>query len=402
MIELDRRQRVTLTWAAIALVITAFEGSVLVIALPAVATEYHANTPALSDLLSVLAIGTLGALPLSTLADKFGRKRLIAVGVAGSSLANLASGFAPSIAVLAFFKIFAVCFEVLVGGVVTALIVEEAPAEHRGAAVSVIALLSGAGIFVVVVAYPLVVPHWRWLFYAGGVGVLVAPFIWWLLPESKAWQRVEVTGSALRLLMQRPWRRRMLILSTMTGLLAVLLDPAGLLYTVYASFVLHSGEVVNVGYLHWSTVAISILVVVSGIAAAVSYLAGGYLTDRFGRRGPAVALAVSTAAATSLSFATGSIGFFVGNVLWSAFASAGTPVFGAWSGELFPTRARATAEAAIAVISAVGGIVGLQAVALVSGTTGLGGAIQLGGVVAVAGALLLFLLPETKQQPLPE
>ncbi|HYS97315.1 MAG TPA: MFS transporter [Candidatus Dormibacteraeota bacterium] len=391
MIELDRRQRVTLTWAAIALVITAFEGSVLVIALPAVATEFHANTPALSDLLSVLAIGTLGALPLSTLADKFGRKRLIAVGVAGSSLANLASGFAPSIAVLAFFKIFAVCFEVLVGGVVTALIVEEAPAEHRGAAVSVIALLSGAGIFVVVVAYPLVAPHWRWLFYAGGVGVLVAPFIWWLLPESKAWERVEVTGSALRLLMQRPWRRRMLILSTMTGLLAVLLDPAGLLYTVYASFVLH-----------WSTVAISILVVVSGIAAAVSYLAGGYLTDRFGRRGPAVALAVSTAAATSLSFATGSIGFFVGNVLWSAFASAGTPVFGAWSGELFPTRARATAEAAIAVISAVGGIVGLQAVALLSGTTGLGGAIQLGGVVAVAGALLLFLLPETKQQPLPE
>ena len=391
MIELDRRQRVTLTWAAIALVITAFEGSVLVIALPAVATEFHANTPALSDLLSVLAIGTLGALPLSTLADKFGRKRLIAVGVAGSSLANLASGFAPSIAVLAFFKIFAVCFEVLVGGVVTALVVEEAPAEHRGAAVSVIALLSGAGIFVVVVAYPLVAPHWRWLFYAGGVGVLVAPFIWWLLPESKAWERVDVTGSALRLLMQRPWRRRMLILSTMTGLLAVLLDPAGLLYTVYASFVLH-----------WSTVAISILVVVSGIAAAVSYLAGGYLTDRFGRRGPAVALAVSTAAATSLSFATGSIGFFVGNVLWSAFASAGTPVFGAWSGELFPTRARATAEAAIAVISAVGGIVGLQAVALLSGTTGLGGAIQLGGVVAVAGALLLFLLPETKQQPLPE
>jgi len=391
VIDLDRRQRVTLTWAAIALVITAFEGSVLVIALPAVATEFHASTPALSDLLSVLAIGTLGALPLSTLADRFGRKRLIAVGVAGSSLANLASGFAPSIAILAFFKLFAVCFEVLVAGIVTALIVEEAPAGPRGAAVSVLGLLSGIGIFIVVVAYPLVAPHWRWLFYAGGVGVLVAPFIWWLLPESKAWQRVEVTGSALRLLMQRPWRRRMLILSTMTGLLAVLLDPAGLLYTVYASFLLH-----------WSTVAISILVVVSGMAAAVSYLAGGYLTDRFGRRGPAVALTVSTAAATSLSFATGSIGFFVGNVLWSAFASAGTPVFGAWSGELFPTRARATAEAVIAVIAALGGIVGLQAVALLSGTTGLGGAIQLGGVAAVAGALLLFLLPETKQQPLPE
>jgi hypothetical protein len=89
-------------------------------------------------------------------------------------------------------------------------------------------------------------------------------------------------------------------------------------------------------------------------------------------------------------------------VLWSGFASASTPVFGAWSGELFPTRARATAEAAIAVLAAVGSIAGLQAVALLASTTGVGGAIQLGGVVAVAGALLLFLLPETKQQPLPE
>jgi MFS family permease len=333
----------------------------------------------------------LGALPLSTLADRFGRKRLIAVGIAGSSMANFVSGFAPSIAILAFLKLFAVCFEVLVAGVVTALIVEEAPAEHRGAAVSVIALLSGVGIFLVVVAYPVIAPNWRWLYYASGVGVLIAPFIWWLLPESKTWQSVRITTSAMRLLLERPWRRRVLILATMTGLLAVLLGPAGRLYTVYATFVLD-----------WSTLLISILIVVCGIAGAVSYLAGGYLTDRFGRRGPAIALTVSVAAATSLSFATGSIAFFVGNVLWSALASASTPVFGAWSGELFPTRARATAEAAIAVVAAMGNIAGLQAVAALAPATGLGGAIQLGGVAAIAGAMLLFLLPETKQQPLPE
>jgi len=391
VVSLDRRQQVILIWCAVAVVITAFEGSVLVIALPAVATEFNANTPALSDLGSVLAVGTLGALPLSTLADRFGRRRLIAVGVAGSSLANLASGFAPSIATLAFLKLFAVCFEVLVAGVVTALIVEEAPREHRGAAVSVIALLSGVGIFIVVVAYPLIAPHWRWLYYAGGAGVLVAPLIWWLLPESKAWQSVHVTGSALRLLMERPWRRRVAILATMTGLLAVLLEPAGLLYTVYASFILH-----------WSTLAISILIVVSGIVGAVSYPCGR-LPDRPLRTpGTGNRLTVVTAAATSLSFATGSIGFFVGNVLWSGFASASTPVFGAWSGELFPTRARATAEATIAVVAAVGSIAGLQAVAKLAATTGFGGAIELGGVVALAGALLLFLLPETKQQPLPE
>jgi MFS family permease len=391
LVPLERRQKVILLWAGLAVIVTNFQGNILVLALPAIAREFHAGTLALSDLGSILAIGTLGALPLAAFADRFGRRRLIAVGVFGSSLANLASGVAVSLAQLAFLKLFAVTFEVLVVGVVTALIVEEAPVERRGTAVSLIALLSGIGIFIVVVAYPLVAPHWRWLFYASGSGAVLAPFIWWLLPESRTWQRVHATGSALRVLWERPWRRRIVVLAAMTGLLAVLLQPAGLLYTVFASF-----------DLHWSAGAISVLIVVSGVAGAASYLAGGYLTDRFGRRGPAIALTVATAASTSMSFAFGSFGFFAGNVLWSAFASAATPVFGAWSGELFPTRARATAEASTAVIAAVGGIAGLQLVGALAPSAGLGGAIELGSVAAIAGALLLFLLPETKQQPLPE
>src|SRR6266568_5144840 len=201
----------------------------------------------------------------------------------------------PSLADLAFLRLFAVCFEVLVIGVATALIVEEAPAGSRGQAVSVLALLSGFGTGITVVAYPMVAPHWRWLFMASGAGLVAAPFIWWLLPEGRTWQGVRVTGSAIRLLMQPPWRRRILVLAAMFALLAVLLEPAGLLYTLYASVVLS-----------WSPVQISFLIVVSGTAGAVSYLAGGYLTDRFGRRGPAIALTVATAASTSLSFATGS------------------------------------------------------------------------------------------------
>jgi MFS family permease len=276
-------------------------------------------------------------------------------------------------------------------GVANALIVEEAPPTHRGQAVSLLALLFGVGTGITTISYPIVAPHWRWLFLAGGVGVVAAPLIWALLPEGRRWQSVHITGSALRLLLQPPWRRRLVILAAMFALLAVLLEPAGLLYTLYAS--------VSLG---WTPAEVSVLIVVAGIAGAACYLAGGYLTDRFGRRGPAVALTLATAAATSLSFATASIGFFIGNVLWSAFASASTPVFGAWTGELFPTRARATAEAAVALAGAAGSVAGLLAVAVLYASAGLGGAIELGGVVAVAGALLLFLLPETRHQPLPE
>ena len=391
MIALDRRQYVTLVWSGVAVVLSGYQGSILVLALPAIARDYQAGIPALSGLGSILAIGTLGALPLAALADRFGRRRLIAAGVAGFSLVNFASAFAPTLAILAFLKLFAVCFEVLVVGVVTALIVEEAPVESRGKAVSVLSLLLGLGTGITVIAYPLLAPHWRWLYYASAIGLVAAPLIWWLLPEGRTWQSVRVTGSALRLLLEPRWRRRVAVLGAMFALLAVLLEPAGLLYTVYASVVLT-----------WSPTFISILVVVSGVVGALAYLAGGYLTDRYGRRGPAIALTIATAAATSLSFATGAVGFFAGNVLWSAFASAATPVFGAWSGELFPTRARATAEAAIALVGAIGSIAGLVLVAALSASASLGGAIELGGAAAVMGALLLFLLPETKQQPLPD
>jgi MFS family permease len=391
VLGLDPRQRRTLVWAGLAVVLTAFDGSVLVLALPAISRDFNANTPAVSDLGSVLALGSLGALPLSTLADRFGRRRLIALGVAGFSLANLASGFASSLAMLAVLRLVAVCFEILVASVATALFVEESPVARRGQAVSVLALLSGLGAGITVIAYPLLAPHWRWLFMAGGVGAVLAPLIWIRLPEGSTWMRVTVTASALRLLFQAPWLRRVLIFAAVTALLSILLEPAGLFYTIFASATLHI-----------SPAGISTLIVVSGVAGATAYLAGGYLTDRFGRRGPAIVLTLAAAIATSLSFATAMTGFLVGNILWSVFASASTPVFGAWSAELFPTRARATAEATTAAAAAVGSIAGLQVVGLFAQQAGLGRAIAWSGLAAIAGALLLFALPETKQGPLPE
>src|SRR5260370_3066408 len=177
LVERDPQQRRTLTWAGLAVVLTAFDGSVLVLALTAIASEFHARVPALSNLGSVLALGALGALALATLADRFGRRRLIAVGVAGFSIANFSSAFAPTLEALAFLRLIAVCFEVLVAGVATALIVEEAPPGRRGQAVSVLAVLSGAGTGLTVIPYPLVPPPWRWLFLPRRIAPLPPPLL---------------------------------------------------------------------------------------------------------------------------------------------------------------------------------------------------------------------------------
>jgi MFS family permease len=389
--ELDPQQRRTLIWAGLAVVLLGFDGSVLVLTLPAIAADFHAPTRELANLGSVLALGALGALPLATLADRFGRRGLIAAGVAGFSIANFASGLAPSLEWLAALRLIAVCFEALVAGVATALVVEEAPRARRGQAVSVLSLLAGLGAGVSVVSYPLIAPHWRWLFLAGGVGLLLVPAILSRLPEGRMWLGARVSGSALRLLLEPAWRSRVAVVAGMTALRAILLGPAGLLFTVYASEVLHL-----------SPGPISVLIVVSAAVGVVAYLAGGYLTDRFGRRGPAIGLTIATALSTTFSFTAGTTGFYAGNVLWSAFSSAATPVFGAWTAELFPTRARATAEATGAVAAAIGSVVGLQAVGVLAQSAGLGEAIVIAGVAMLAGAFLLLLLPETRQAPLPD
>lgn len=378
-------------WAGLAIVLAGFDGSVLVLSLPAVAHDFGARVSALANLGSVLAFGSLGSLPLATLADHFGRRRLIAMAVAGFSIANFASGFATSLLALAALRLVAVCFEALVGSVATALIVEESPAGRRGQAVSALAILSGAGLTLVVIAYPLLAPHWRWLFIAGGPGIIAAPLIWFFLPEGRTWQRAHVSASALRLLMQPPWLLRIGVLAATTLVVALVLEPAGLLFTLYAS-----------DTLRMSAATISVVIIASGAVAFPAYIAGGFLSDRLGRRVPGVIFTAAYTLFAGVSFVSGAAGFVAGNVLWSAGASAATPVMGAWSGELYPTRARASAEATTGVAGAIGGIMGLQLVGLLAGRFGLGGAIAVAGVVGTLGGLMLLWLPETRGRPLPD
>ncbi len=391
MFGLDSTQLRTLAWAGLAVVLAGWAGSVLVLELPAVAQNFGARVSDLSNLGSIVIFGAVGALPLATLADHFGRRRLIAVGVAAFSLVNVATAFAPNLETLAILRLAASCFENLVLGVTTALIVEEAPSGRRGQALSALALLFGAGQAIPVIVYPFVAPNWRFLFLAGGVGLVAAPLVWRNLPEGRAWQRAHISGSIVRLLAQSPWRRRVAIFAASAAVGAILGEPAGLFFTVFASQTLHLTPAV-----------ISVMIAASAAAALVGYVAGGYLSDRFGRRVLGVALGAVTAAFTGGGFVAGTPGFIGANILWSGFASAATPVIGAWSGELYPTRARATAEATSGVAGALGGIAGLQFVSAMSPAIGLGWSIAAASVAGIAASLVLLLLPETKARPLPD
>jgi sugar phosphate permease len=142
--------------------------------------------------------------------------------------------------------------------------------------------------------------------------------------------------------------------------------------------------------------------VVSGIAAAAGYVAGGYLSDCLGRRLPTVAILLVGALATAITFTRSASVYLAGNIAWAGLLSAAAPMIGAWTIELVPSRARVTAFAVTGVIGSLGGVAGLQLVRGLSPGLGLSGTIWLTAGAAIVGTLALLWLPETRGAPLPD
>jgi predicted MFS family arabinose efflux permease len=382
-----------LALAGLASLLVSFDSAVLVLALPAIAADFGAPVVELSRLGSALSLGTIAALPVAMQADRVGRRRLLILAVAGFSIANLFSAASPSLVWLAASRVVAVCFETVAGSVATALVIEEVAPDQRGLAVAAITVAAGAGAGLTTVLYPLVAPHWRVLYVAGGGGLAGAAVLAALLRESRAWTASTASAGSprlpLRVLLEPRWRTRLAVVAGWSALGALLYVPAGLLSALYGSRVLGL-----------SPTAISAVTAVSGIASIPAFVIGGRLSDRWGRRRLGAGLGLLTAISTAATFGGSRAAYWTGSVLWSVLASAGVPVLGAWYGELFPTRARATSESVGSVAGALGGAAGFQLVALLQPVLGLGPSLAATAAGALVSALLLLLLPETRGDPL--
>ncbi|HEY4027176.1 MAG TPA: MFS transporter [Candidatus Dormibacteraeota bacterium] len=383
----------TLALAGLAAFFVSFDSAVLVLALPAIAADFRTPVTELTRVGSALTLGAVAALPIAMQADRVGRRRLLVLSVAGFSLTNLASAWSPSVAWLAASRVVAVCFETVAAGTATALVIEEVRPGQRGLAVAGLTVAAGAGAGLTTVLYPLLAPHWRTLYLLGGAGLAGAVVLALLLPESRAWAAsVGVERQPrlpLRVLLEPPWRARLALVTAAAVLGALLYSPAGLLSALFGS-----------RDLGLSPALISAVMLVSGLASVPAFLVGGRLSDRFGRRWLGAGLGTLTALATAATFAGGRPAYWVGSMLWSILASTSVPVLGAWYGELFPTRARATSESVSALAGAVGGATGFQLVGLLQPWLGLGHALAIIATGALLGAALLLLLPETGGEPL--
>ena len=390
--RLDRAPMTRTVWYIVFLLmmawlVEAFDIGVIGAGLLILKTAWHL-TPAEAGLLGTSGVfGTvIGLLPAGRLADTYGRKRVLTVGVILFSVFTAASALATNIGELAVLRFIAGLGEGAVFPVPYLLISEFVNKKRRGEAVGwanfvltmSYMLPSLAGLLIV--RFGVGEMGWRILFGFGGVPLLLAPLLAKGIPESprfllKAGRQDEVRALVeriereaglphdtslsnaaalevltatenrtlgLRTLLQAPYLRRCFVSYCALG------SPFVIFYmsTIYGPTIFHQMGASSSNAL----IYIAALQFVSGVGTLVP----AALSDRIGRRPTHVAFMVLASIALFLLGQAPSTTFLIVAATAAWFFGVGEfAVPKLYMAEQFPTRLRATGSAAGEVVTRV-------------------------------------------------
>ena len=184
---LDRHQWSAVVASFLGWALDAFDFFLMVFMFKAIAAEFHASIPgvAIASTLT-LAARPFGALLFGLLADRYGRRPVLTVNVLLYSAVELASAFAPSLAVLLILR---ALFGFAMGGVWgvgASLALESAPLKTRGVISGLLQEGYAAGYLIAAVVFFFLFDKigWRGMFIVGAVPAVLAVFIHFGVKES--------------------------------------------------------------------------------------------------------------------------------------------------------------------------------------------------------------------------
>jgi MFS family permease len=341
--------------------------------------------------LAIIRLASLGGLPLTGLADRFGRRMMLLITVgAGLALTALAAG-SPS---YWWFVVIFACGRPLLSatnGLAQVDVTEQTASADRAKAVALVAAGYGAGAGVIAIVHSLAS---RTLGFRGVFALALVPLA--LLPLLRRWisepdrfavaaagpmHPIPVLGAVAR-----PFRRRLAVVVVLAFAISVITGPANSFVFLYAQNFLHLSGIVTAG-----------MVLGSGAAGLAGLLAGRWLADQVGRRLTG-ALAITAVALLAVLAYSGSVPALVSGYVLGVFtASVFAPAIGALISELFPTSVRASVVGwtlASGVLGAVVGLVVFGSVARAGQPFAVAGLLTFLPAVPVMG--LFWLLPETR------
>jgi putative MFS transporter len=179
-----------LTTVGLAHLFDAFDALAVAFILPSLIAAWHISTLQVGLLLSSNYIGQLiGAIGMSGVAERYGRRRALRIALFVLSLLSLACAFAPGFQVLAALRLLQ---GIGLGGevpVAASYLNELCPTHLRGRVIYALQSLFGIGTLVTAIAAIPIIPRFGWqsMFLLGTAPLGLALFLNWLIPESPRW-----------------------------------------------------------------------------------------------------------------------------------------------------------------------------------------------------------------------
>ncbi len=352
-------------------------------------------------LIGFINVGTIFSYALVRQADRWGRRRLLRITIAGYTVASLFSGLAPNAPAFAVAQLVARIFLIAEWAVSMVYAAEEFPAERRGLVIGVIQAMSSlgsvvcAGLVPALLATPL---GWRSVYFVGTLPLLILAFARRGLQESTRFAASHTTAAPVRRplaeIVRGPYRTRVFQLAAIWGLTYLCTQTA---VTFWKEFALAERG--------FSDAQVGTSVSIAAVAAMPLAFAAGKLLDVLGRRGGGAIIFLLTSVGVAASYTLREHAALTAALAVTIFGTSSVlPVLNAYTTELFPTEYRGDAFAwSNNLLGRIGYVLGPVIVGQAAQRIGWGPAAASTAIFPlIALALILWLLPETSGRELEE
>lgn len=331
--------------------VTLFEGYDLLIinlALPYLGQDFGADAQTLGNAVGLINVGTILAFIPVRLADRYGRRPVFLIAVAGYTLFTLLSALSIGLYDFVAYQFVARMFMVTEIGVGAILLTEEMPARYRGVAVTLMFALSLAGGIVGSMVFPSLVDTslgWRTLYIIGGCALPVLVWYWPRLRETRRYRDMPQSHSGISLLASfkalavvfaAPYRMR--VLAGATIWFTVNAWSASCLF-FFSYYVTRERG--------WEPEAVSYALTLGYSLAIIGYATAGPMLDFAGRRVTASLYFILGAASAYVCFTAQSASVITTAYVIVLGMHALWPIAATITSEIFPTAIRGTANAVV-------------------------------------------------------
>lgn len=368
--------------------------------LPSIRESYGLSEREGTWLISLINFGTILAFLLIRRADRWGRRQVMSVTIAGYALFTFLSAWAPNALLFGLLQMIARIF--LIGEWATSMVVaaEEYPAERRGMVIGVVSASAGLGSVVCAGVVPLLLQTelgWKSVYLVG-----VAPLVLVMYARRGLRETARFTAAAaanppatsLFDILRGPHRRRVLQLGAIWFLSYICTQNA---VTFWKEFALKER--------HLTHGQAGLIISVAAVVSMPLVFWAGKMLDSIGRRrGAAIIYAAAILGVLGAYTFWGVVPLLLCMTLGIFGINAVLTVLNTFMTELFPTEVRGNAVAwSNNLIGRVGYVLSPLAIGQVVDQYGWGMPLRFTTVFPLLALGLIFLwLPETRARELEE